>query len=196
MSPRKILALLLLTGLTFSLYAERKVTFVVQAGTSYTLAGFHEKETGDVGDTTLESTEFMPGPYMNQLQFALGKQLNKSLYLGFMIGAWLRSDLSSYAVTNASLYTKYAFTEKELSPILTFQGGLFMEEFPDSYLGFVVNPAVGIELNRSRKLPLHLSLGYLLTFYNFEGTDPGNEDYLNNESAQRHGISLTAGFSF
>ncbi len=187
---------MLLAGVSLSLHAGKTIDVILQTGSSYTLAGFHEKEYGDIGNTTVEETEFMPGFYMNQLQLALGKQLNESLYLGFMIGGWLRSDFSSYAVTNASLYTKYALTGNNISPILTFQGGLFMEEFPDSYLGFVINPAVGVEMNRSQGLPVHITIGYLLTFYDFGGTDPGNENYLNDESEQRHGISLTAGCSF
>lgn len=196
MNLRRVLCLCLLASAALSLHAERKITFIVQTGTSFTLAGYHEREYGDMGSTTLEETEFMPGFYMNQLQFALGKQFSESLYLGFMIGGWLRTDFSSYAVTNASLYTKYAITENNLSPIVTCQGGLFMENFPDSFLGFVVNPAVGVELNRSRDTPMHITLGYLLTFYEFEGTDPGNENYLNNEGEQRHGITLTGGISF
>lgn len=196
MFPRKILMIIVLAGVPLSLHAEKMITFILQTGSSYTISGFHEREYGDIDNPTLEETEYLPGFYMSQLQVAIGRQINESLYLGFMIGGWLRNDFSSYAVTNASLYTKYAFIEKDWSPILSFQGGLFMEEFPDSYLGFVINPAFGIELNRSQRLPLHITLGYLLTFYFFEGTDPGNEDYLNNEGELRHGISLTAGFSF
>jgi len=196
MARTKLLWILLLAGISLSAYAERKVQFVLQTGTSYRLLGFYEEEIGDENDPDVYEEELMPGMYMNQLQIGIGQNINDSLYLGFMVGGWVNTDFSSYAITNASLYSKYAFTEQDLSPIATFQGGLYMEGFPDSFLGFVINPALGVEWNRLSGVPLHLTAGYLLTFYNFEGTAPDDDTYLNNESKQEHGISLTLGFSF
>lgn len=200
---KKIVGVLVITFLATSLFGNESakdkkglLTFILQTGSSVGVSGYNLKEWGDEGDTNKSETEYLPGFVLNNFQFGIGSELTEKMYLAFMIGAWGNEDFSRYAVTTASLYGKYVFLDNNISPVCTLQGGLFLEDFPEAFLGLVVNPSVGVEFNRSTGRNFHVTLGYLLTYWKNEGTDPGNSEYIDNDEEQRHAVSLNIGMTF
>lgn len=200
---KKVVSFFAVTLLAISLFGNEQVkdkkgffTFLLQTGSSFGLSGYNVKEWGDKGDTDKRETEYLPGFVLSNFQLGIGSELSEKIYLAFMIGAWGNVDFSRYAVTTASLYGKYIFLDNNISPVCTLQAGLFLEDFPEAFLGLVVNPSVGVEFNRNTGRNFHVTLGYLLTYWKNEGTDPGNSEYIDNDEEQRHAVSLNIGMTF
>lgn len=191
----KIFLVLLVLSLVPT-FADKSISIVMQAGSSIGITGYNKDEEGYKGKTNLVETEFLPGFILSNLEFGLGTYISDKTYIAFMVGGWVDSDIIRYAVTTASLYYKYAFTDNNISPIFTFQGGLFLEEFPQAMLGAVINPSIGFEFDRSSRTKFHISVGYLLTHRALEEPDVEDPDYIRSEEEQRHAVSLNIGITF
>ncbi len=168
---------------------------LLRTGTSIGLSGYNVSERGYEGET-LETTEteYLPGFLLNSLQVGLGSWVSPQFYLAFTPGIWFSEDFSRFAFTPGALMGKYSFLSKPITPILSFQGGIFIEQ-PISLFGVFVNPAVGVEFGTPGGISWFVDCGYLFTYWGQDSgmIDDTGKEYLNIDEDIRHSISLSTG---
>lgn len=192
-----LLIILLLSG-TLNAQEESKsnISFIIKGGVNIGIAGYNVVERGELGvDFTSVTTEYLPLFLLNTMQFGIGQDFSPQLYLALVPGIWFSEDFSRFAFTPMSVFGKYALTHKKTAPTLFLQGGIFIET-ELSLFGFFINPAIGIEFNRTEKAKWHISAGYLFTYWGLDTFDPGDPNNITNDKDVRHAVSISMGATF
>jgi len=201
---KKTIITLLLFLFVFSLTAQEgdtsRTAFLLKTGTSIGITGYTLTEKGYENEEELEveeETEHLPGFILNTVQLGAGIKPLSNVFLAFVPGIWFSETFDRFAFTPASLLCKVSLFNKEVSPILSVQGGIFIEQ-PVSAFGMFANPAVGVEFINPNGPDWYIDCGYLVTYWSLEDgfIDTTERYYFNYDESIRHSVSISAGMMF